>query len=49
MPTQWKYSNSDNNVVMRVYPDGTTESCIVTRQDVQEWIALGNTPLPADQ
>jgi hypothetical protein len=46
--TTWKYTNADQTVVYRILDDGSTESCLVTRVDVQEWIANGNTPAPAD-
>ena len=44
----WKYTNSDNTVVWREWPDGRQESCLVTTPEVQNWIASGNTPEPAD-
>lgn len=47
----WKYAQTTipNTVVYRVNEDGTMESCLVTREDVQEWIAQGNTPEAADE
>jgi len=47
-PTNWKYINSENNIVARIYPDGREESCFVTVKEVQEWIAQGNTPEAAN-
>lgn len=51
--TGWKYFNTPfsepNTVVFRVLGDGAIESCLATRHDVQEWIAQGNTPEPADE
>lgn len=47
-PTDWKYFDNSNRVVFRTYEDGRMESCLVTREDVQEWVAAGNTIGPAD-
>lgn len=47
-PTIWKYTNNNCDVVIRELPDGRLESCLVTREDVQAWIAEGNTPEAAD-
>lgn len=44
----WKYTNNERTVVYRVHPTGEMESCVVTREDVQEWIANGNTPEEPD-
>jgi len=38
----WKYTDADRNVVYRVNADGSMESCVVTREDVQEWVKAGN-------
>jgi len=43
----WQYTDQANLVVSRTLPDGRGESCLVTREDVQAWIADGNTPDPA--
>ena len=45
IPTQWQYTDNTQHVVSRNYPDGSTESCLTSRADVQAWIAQGNTPL----
>jgi hypothetical protein len=37
------------NVVWREWPDGRQESCIVTAEAYLAWLALGNTPLPAEE
>lgn len=42
--TTWKYTDDSETVVVRTLPDGRQESCLVTRADVQQWIAEGNTP-----
>jgi len=47
-PTKWKYAYPDNSVVFRIYPSGEMESCLVTREDVQSWIAEGNMPYAVD-
>lgn len=44
----WKYAPNNPDVVYRINADGSMESCFATREDVQEWIAEGNTPEPAD-
>lgn len=44
----WKYTDTTETAVVRINPDGTMESCIATREDVQAWIAEGNTPEAAD-
>jgi hypothetical protein len=36
-------------VVWRQWEDGKQESCLVTTPEYLAWIALGNTPLPADE
>jgi len=36
-------------VVWRQWPDGKQESCQVTALEYLAWLALGNTPLPADE
>ena len=44
--TTWKYTDADNRVVSRTLENGGIASCLVTAQEVQDWIAAGNTPLP---
>lgn len=39
----WKYVDSSNLVVF-----WQNESCSIDSVEIQEWIAQGNTPLPAD-
>lgn len=36
-------------VVWREWPDGRSESCLVTAEAYLEWLAEGNTPLPAEE
>jgi len=38
----WKYTDADRNVVYRVNEDGSMESCLVTQENVQEWVKAGN-------
>jgi hypothetical protein len=40
---------TEANAVYRVWPDGKQESCLVTTPEYLAWLALGNTPLPADE
>ena len=40
----WKYTDATNTVVFR--NNGKYESCLVSA--IADWIALGNTPDPAD-
>lgn len=35
------------DVVMREWPDGRQESCLVTAPEYVAWLEAGNTPLPA--
>lgn len=37
----WKYTNDKRTVVYRINADGSMESCIATREDVQEWVKDG--------
>ena len=37
------------NVVYRVLEDGTQESMSITAKAYLAWVALGNTPQPADE
>lgn len=43
----WKFTDSSHQVVARVAEDGREESCSVSA--IADWLAAGNTPLPADQ
>jgi hypothetical protein len=43
----WKYVDSSNKIVFRILPNGGVESCMV--EAIAEWIAEGNTVLPADK
>lgn len=39
----WQYTDETRRVVFRTNADGTMESCLATREDVQAWVAAGNT------
>ena len=40
----WQFANADNSVVLRTWPDGRQESCLV--EVIQDWLSEGNTPNP---
>jgi hypothetical protein len=42
----WKLS-VDGTSVSRVWPDGHSESMLVTTPEYEAWLAAGNTPQPA--
>lgn len=44
--TNWKYTDKSERAVMRILPDGSTESCCVSV--IADWIATGGVPDPAD-
>lgn len=46
--TPWKYTDATHRVVSRILDDGSIDSCLVERMDVQEWIAAGNSIVPPD-
>jgi hypothetical protein len=35
--------------VWREWPNGRGESCLITAPEYLRWLALGNTPEPADE
>ena len=39
----WKFTDSTNKIVF-----WQNESCLIEAIEIQQWLALGNTPLPAD-
>jgi len=43
---RWKYTDATNTAVSRHTANGGIESCVVSA--ISEWIAVGNTPEPAD-
>lgn len=43
----WKYTDRSGECVWRINADGTTEAKLVTADEIQEWLAEGNTPDPA--
>jgi hypothetical protein len=50
---QWKLIRNritgECDVVWREWPNGRQESMLVTTKQYQDWLAEGNTPLPADE
>jgi hypothetical protein len=36
-------------VVHRTWPDGRSESCLVTAEEYVKWLEAGNTPEPAEE
>jgi hypothetical protein len=40
----WQYADPENTIVVRTWPDGRQESCLV--EAIQSWIDEGNTPNP---
>ena len=44
----WQFVNSDNLVVKRINEDGTIDSRLLEDKEIQEYIANGNTILPAE-
>ena len=45
---KWKFTDPTNQVVWRALADGRQQSMLVSAREVIEWLAEGNTPLPAD-
>jgi len=43
---KWTYVSSENTSVVRDLPDGRGESCLITSDEFQQWLAEGNTPNP---
>jgi hypothetical protein len=39
----------EENIVWRQWDDGKQESCSIYDQAYLKWVALGNTPQPADE
>ena len=42
----WQYANAENSSVFREWPDGLYESRLVIAEEIQAWLAEGNTPNP---
>ena len=51
--TNWKLlpllPTQTTQIVFRELEDGRQESCLVTAEAYLAWVALGNSPLPADE
>lgn len=41
MGSDWAYIDDTQSVVFRVNEDGTMESCLASREDVQQWVDSG--------
>jgi hypothetical protein len=46
--TNWKYTDSKNNVVFRILDNGSQQSALLSSQEIQAYLAEGNTILAAD-
>lgn len=46
--TNWKFTDNTHKTVFRIYDTGGMESASVEHQSYLDWLAEGNTPLPAD-
>lgn len=44
--TNWKYTDADNRVVARTLENGGMASCLADTQEIQDWVAEGNTIEP---
>lgn len=42
----WQYANAENSSVFREWPDGLFESKLIIAEEIQAWLAEGNTPNP---
>ena len=45
----YRYGQTVADAVMRTWPDGKQESCLVTVPEYIRWLEEGNTPLPAEE
>jgi hypothetical protein len=44
-----RIGQTEADAVIRTWPDGRQESCLVTSEEYVKWIEEGNEPLPADE
>jgi hypothetical protein len=44
-----KAADGTTDVVVRTWPNGRGESCLVTATEYIKWVDAGNTPEPADE
>ena len=45
----YRLGQTEADAVMRTWPDGKQESCLVTAEEYVKWLAEGNVPTPADE
>ena len=44
-----RFGQTEADAVIRTWPNGCQESCLVTAEEYLKWLAEGNTPLPAEE
>ena len=44
-----RFGQTEADAVIRTWPNGCQESCLVTAEEYLKWIEAGNTPLPAEE
>jgi hypothetical protein len=44
-----RIGQTEADAVIRTWPDGRQESCLVTSEEYVKWIEAGNEPLPPDE
>ena len=44
-----RFGQTEADAVIRTWPDGRQESCLVTTEEYLKWLAEGNQPTPAEE